>query len=170
MGLEASPLQPSLLPRVTQLINRHMRLVPPGWELTEPQVERVIAQAGSLWRHHYPDEEHRELETFCVLASGWPVAAAQIAYFTAGSSTDEPTASLEWAVADPEGKEAAGALLDQIIAGAKARGCLTISASGRWAFGLGWIGVPVVQGGTRVGDHDGRGRGPCGAGRGDNTR
>jgi len=146
MRAQTVPFDPSLAPEVTRLTNRHMRVVPPGWELSEQQVADTVAAVDSLWRHHYPDGQRGEQETFCLAASGRLAAAAQLTYLAADPADGDssPEAHLEWAVADADLDDAAGALFDEIIAGSRARRCRIIRASGRWAFGVGWIGIPVV--------------------------
>jgi GNAT superfamily N-acetyltransferase len=134
------PLTPSLLPDLTLLVNRHTRLMPPGWEFTEAQVARVIASANSQWRHHYPDLPDGEVEAFCSLDSDRLVAAAQLKHYPADADSAPETYVL-WAFADPMMEGAADALFAEIVC--RARGA-EIDAGSRHAFGVGWFGLPVV--------------------------
>jgi ribosomal protein S18 acetylase RimI-like enzyme len=142
-GYAVAPLTPSLLPGLTPLVNQHMRLVPPGWEFTEEQVTRVIASANSLWRHHHPDVEAGDLDTFCLLDSGRLVAAAQLNHYAADPEDQDsaPETYVLWAFADPQVDGAADALFAEIVR--RARGA-KIDAGSRHAFGVGWLGLPVV--------------------------
>ena len=88
-----------LLPDLTRLINEQLAAIPPCWTLSETQVALTIAQAGSLWGMHYPeDQENYTSPTVCVLEKREIVAAAQWLVPSEGKNV----CSICWIVARPE--------------------------------------------------------------------
>lgn len=133
--------QASLLPALTDLLNDHLRRVPPGWTLSEAQVAQVMANGPRLWDLHYPDEpsqpDHQEI--LCVVENDSLMAAVGWHVYQA----EERAALLNWIAADPDQPEALTLLLDTLIEHSQAAGAQVLDTS-RYAFGIGWMGIPLV--------------------------
>jgi len=130
------------LPGLTDLINAHIAQVPPGWTVTEQQVAAVLA-TPALWNVHYPDEPVGfEMETRCVVADGRLVAAAQWCY-PAQRGEGSFKGVVSWIVGVPEEAAALSLLLETLTVHSRARGCCALGI-GRYAFGVGWMGVPTL--------------------------
>ena len=124
---------------LTQLINTHIIQVPPAWKLTETQVEKILDNAGALWRAHYPDSQATESlvhHIVCAFVDDELRAAAQ--WF---SYDNDEQAHLAWLVG--QDTDSTKAVLDKILDDARQTGCRNIQSS-RFAFGVGWFSFPVV--------------------------
>ncbi len=121
-----------LLPSLTRLINQHVASVPPGYALSEAQVEQTITQGAKLWAMHFPPvREALTLRTTCVLERHKVVAAGQWLI------TAQSHCAILWLVAQPDRPNPLQTLLHLI----EASGCTQIELS-RCSFGLGWFGIP----------------------------
>jgi GNAT superfamily N-acetyltransferase len=137
------PYHPGLLPDLTHLVNGHIRLVPPGWEVTEAQVTYVLSKSASLWHLHFRDDPIalETQETICVLEGDTLRAAAGWFHYNAG--LDERRTSIAWMVSQPEYPRAQSLLLDSVIEHSRQAKSSHIETS-RFAFGVGWMGIPLV--------------------------
>ncbi|HVU14980.1 MAG TPA: GNAT family N-acetyltransferase [Phototrophicaceae bacterium] len=127
-----------LLPSLTRLINAHTATVLPGFVLTDEQVAYAIAHGGKLWNLHYPDDrEVFTTRTVCILEHSEVVAAAQ--WLIPSSRTQVCT--LLWLVAQPSKPIPLRTLLHLIDKQVKTSGHGGIE-QGRFAFGIGWFGIP----------------------------
>ncbi len=127
------------LPSLTQLINQEIAALPPGFVLSEEQVEQSIAQGIALWRLHYPDHRTEfHTATLCVLEHSRVVAAAQWVI----PKKDARQLSLLWLVAEPKRPVPLRTLLHLIDKQAQLNGCRGIDV-GRFSFGAGWFGIPA---------------------------
>lgn len=128
-----------LLPSLTRLINEQIARVPPGFQLNEGQIADTIARGGSLWDIHFPSE--RELyapEVLCVLERREVVAAAQWFFLV-----KKGTVSIQWLVAQPGRHVSVRTLLHLIDKWGEMRGAGGITFA-RFAFGVGWFGLPAT--------------------------
>ncbi len=133
--LQITRYQPKLLPSLTRLVNAHIALVPPCWTLTDAQVQAVIASAGKLWSARFPDEdETRVYDAFVVEGDRVRAAAQWITY--------NDYAILLWIFAEPGADGALAALLEAIVQ--QAQGLSAVNTNSRFAFGVGWFGIPPV--------------------------
>jgi GNAT superfamily N-acetyltransferase len=131
------------LEHLTRLINQTIERVPPGWTLPEAQVAKIIAHPLQPWSIRYPGQNERiKSEVLLwVQDQGRLVAASQ---WTWPETSPPGPGSLSWIVAEPGQTAALDALLNTIAARAKACGCRELSL-GRYAFGVGWLGIPATQ-------------------------
>src|SRR5262245_40258779 len=95
------PYHPRLLPDLTRLINTHIHLVPPGWEVMEAQVAAILANPLSLWEAHFSDDDAivEPQESLFVTNGDTLLAAANWDVFQL--SPYPRKAPLNWIVADP---------------------------------------------------------------------
>src|SRR5574340_678162 len=142
-----TPFSSLLLPSLARLVNSHLRVVPPGNQLTPEQVEAVLAEAPGFWRLRYPDLEQAAQEILCVNDMVRLGAAARVTYIHPSPGSNHGSARLEahlnWIFADPDDEPALGLLVDELIARATRRGCGRLLASTRCDFGLGWYNLPA---------------------------
>jgi GNAT superfamily N-acetyltransferase len=127
---------------LTELINAHMAQMPPGWTITECRVAQVL-NTPSLWSMHYPGEAGNfEAETLCVVDGRCLVAAAQLCY-PMQYSAESSSGFISWIIAVPGRVKALSLLLDALVTRCREQGCCALDTS-RYAFGVGWMGIPVV--------------------------
>jgi GNAT superfamily N-acetyltransferase len=137
--LQLVEFRPTMLPQLTELVNRHICQIPPNWSLTELQVAYTLSHAGGLWSAHYSDDgATQKVETVCVIEDNRLAAAAQW-----GLPANERELQIYWIVADPEQTRALRLLLAGITRQAKMRGYSDIVLY-RYAFGVGWYGMPQM--------------------------
>lgn len=128
-----------LLPDLTRLVNEQLAAIPPCWTFSETQVALTIAQAGTLWGMHFPeDQESCASPTVCVLERREIVAAAQWLL----PSENKYACSICWIVARPDYPIAARTLLHLIENQASAGGYGKVHLT-RFSFGVGWFGIPA---------------------------
>lgn len=128
-----------LLPDLTRLVNEQIAVIPPCWTMSETQVALTIAQAESLWGMHFPeDKETCASPTVCVLERREIVAAAQWLL----PSENKNACSICWIVARPDYPFAVRTLLHLIENQASAGGYGMVHLT-RFAFGVGWFGIPT---------------------------
>jgi GNAT superfamily N-acetyltransferase len=137
------PYHPRLLPDLTRLINTHIHLVPPGWEVMESQVAAILANPLSLWEAHFSDDDGivEPQETLFVTDGDTLLAAANWDVFQL--SPHPRNASLNWILADPDHPAALTLLLNSLIERARGADCHQLH-TGRFAFGVGWRGIASV--------------------------
>jgi GNAT superfamily N-acetyltransferase len=128
-----------LLPDLTRLVNEQIVSIPPCWSMSETQVALTIAQAGSLWGMHFPeDRDTYDSPTVCVLERREIVAAAQWLL----PSQNRNACSICWIVGRPDYPIAVRTLLHLIENQATGGGYGKIEFA-RFSFGVGWFGIPV---------------------------
>jgi GNAT superfamily N-acetyltransferase len=137
MRFELLPFQPVWLADLTLLINAHTSLVPPGWTLTDAQVDLLLA-APFWWQVHYPDQTRlADAEVLCVLEDGNLCAGTRLRY------SDDRCTYITWILSKPESGDAFRYLLEEVETRARARGCQSLRFT-RNELGAGWFDVPVV--------------------------
>lgn len=136
---------PDLLSPLTRLVNAQMADIPPGWSLSEAQVDQVVSQVSSLWDVHFPEQNALfELETLCVLERGNLLAAAQWGYPThqSGAQRIGSSSVLFWIAAEPGSIEGLSLLLETLETHSRLARCPRITTT-RFSFGVGWLGIPA---------------------------
>ncbi|MFZ6027233.1 MAG: GNAT family N-acetyltransferase [Chloroflexota bacterium] len=133
--MKTVPFSSQYLSPLTALVNGHIAAVPPCWALCESQVAAALA-APEPWARHYPENAGPvESETLCV-AEDDLLAAAQLTFA-------DGAAVIGWIVAYPGARPALRRLLDEIRERARRHGCHTLTLA-RYAFGVGWLGIPLA--------------------------
>jgi ribosomal protein S18 acetylase RimI-like enzyme len=132
-----------LVPELTRLINRQIAAIPPGWQLSEPQVAAAIG--ATQWDRLYPADAQldRTFTARCLVDGDRVLAGIQWQEIREGSATDPPQISVSWLAADPDRPAAVRPLLETLLAAARRAGYESLALSGRYEFGLGWSGIPA---------------------------
>ncbi len=142
--MEVVPYHDGLLPQLTQLVNDHMRLVPPGWTLTQEQVAYVVSKPNAAWTVHYPEDgDVFSSHTRCMIDDGRIVAAANW-FFPQPVENQALSGVLSWLFSAPDQPGVLDALLGAFIGQSIARGCSSVYFCPRFGFGVGWFGIPDV--------------------------
>jgi GNAT superfamily N-acetyltransferase len=143
--MEVTPYHEGLLPRLTQLVNDHMRLVPPGWTLTQEQVAYVVSKPNAAWIAHFPEDEQRVFEshTVCLLESQQVIAAANW-FFSRSPENQIVSGILSWLFGAPNHANSLDALIGAFIGQAVGHGCASTYFCPRFGFGVGWFGIPGI--------------------------
>jgi ribosomal protein S18 acetylase RimI-like enzyme len=142
--MEVVPYHDNLLPQLTQLVNDHIQLVPPGWTLTPRQVAYVLGKPNAAWTAHYPeDKEIFASHTVCMLENQQMVAVANW-FFPKPLENQAAGGVLSWLFSRPGHSDSLEALVGAFIGQSAARGCASVYFCPRFGFGVGWFGIPDV--------------------------
>ncbi len=140
--MECVPYTPKWLSGVTDLVNEHIRQIPPNWTLSEAQVARILSEAY-FWQMHNPEQPQTDKrEILCVVDDQQVLAAGQFEYAAVPDPISKKRASdFRWCFAKPQQPQAVSMLIEGVIARAEKAGLSELSF-GRNPFGLGWTGIP----------------------------